>query len=431
LHRPQHQWLAITKSIKNMRRDARLMRRVVSSPTYQRLLRLLGADWTWSPDQNELDYYATTVGGHRISITADTNVTGAGADTIIIDDPHDARDVLGAPEQIAEHMDGVWERYEEVWSRRLNPPGGRVQCIMQRLHEQDMAGRLLDGGARAMVLPFAYEVGREDVWESDPRTEEGEILAPGRFGEAELADGQKSPQVWAGQMQQRPVAKEGGLFKAGWFEGRWSGQGGVAQIVVSVDCTFKDTKSSDYVGIGDWARFRETVTVALLGVMNERWDYPTLKARLREHVAELRVRFPGVPLIVLVEDKANGSALIADLRTEIPAILAFEPGAKSKYERAQVGSAPMMEAGQVLLVEAGWTRLYIAQHTSFPKSRHDDLVDMSSQACIYMAQHPLQPPGAIRHGGPRRDMSERGEEADRDRTGTGRRGGGGGRRSGW
>ena len=438
LTHPETQFLALTKAEKNAARDARLMRRVVLSAPYQRLLHLLGADWSLSPDQNRIDYFATTAGGHRVSLTTNSGLTGAGADVLIIDDPHDADDMLGSPEQVKRDLDRVWLKYEEVWTSRLNPSaiGGQVQVIMQRLHEADLAGRLLERGAGSLCLPMLAEVDHPYAWPDDPRLD-GEVLAPGRFGAGEVTKAQSSPQKWAGQYQQRPAAREGGLFKAPWFAQRWTPATlpELGAIVISIDATFKDTRSSDYCAIGRWGRVRQPVGAALLHQTLERMDYPTLRAAVLAEVQACRRLYPSLPVVVLVEDKANGSALIADLRREVPGVVPFNPGARSKYERAQVGAVPWYQAGQVWLPDdtlAPWVRAYVLEHLSFPNSAHDDQVDQSSQALIYMAQHPLTT-GRTRHGGARRDLSEQ-PDNDRGRGGgrgdNPRRGRRGGRRGG-
>lgn len=434
LRRSEAQFLCLTKSEKNAARDARLMRRVLLSAQYLDLKSRMGATWTLSTDQNRLDYYANTDGGHRVSLTTNSAMTGAGADFLIIDDPHDAKDMLGSPEQVKRELDRVWEQYNEVWTSRLNPGqiGGQVQLIMQRLHEADLAGRLLARDAASLCLPMLAEPSHDHAWEGDPR-KEGEVLAPARFGAPELHKAQQSPTKWAGQYQQRPAPREGGLFKVKWFQNRWTPATlpELAGLLLSIDATFKDTKQSDFCAIGTWGRVRSPVGAVLLDQLLQRMDYPTLKVAVLQAIASAHARWPGLPLVVLIEDKANGSALIADIRKSIPGVVPFNPGSKSKYERAQVGSVPWFQAGQVQLPDdsvAGWVRHYIVECASFPNATHDDQVDQTSQALIYMAQHPINN-GRTRHGGSRRNLSEnqrpegRGPGSDPPRKRRGRRGG--------
>lgn len=435
LHRSETQFLCLTKAEKNAARDARLMRRVILSEPYQLLKRRLGLSWTLSVDQNRLDYFANTDGGHRVSLTTNSAMTGAGADVLIVDDPHDAKDMLGSPEQVKSGLDGVWLSYDEVWTSRLNPSevGGQVQVIMQRLHDTDLAGRLLNRGAASLCLPMLAELDHEFVWSGDPRSE-GEMLAPGRFGAAELEKAQQSPEKWAGQYQQRPAPREGGLFKVGWFQQRWTPATlpAMAAIVISVDATFKDTRHSDFCTIGRWGRIRQPVGAALLHQVKQRMDYPTLRAAVLEEAQTCRRLYPDLSIVVLIEDKANGPALIADIRQQVPGVVPFNPGAKSKYERAQVGAVPWFQAAQVWLPDESIAtfdvRGYIVEHLSFPNAAHDDQVDQTSQALIYMGQHPISDRSA-RHGGRRRSLSERPVQVDTEQSGGRRRRGS--RRGSW
>lgn len=423
---PAQQFLCITKVQNNARRDARAMRRVITGATYRRLLTLAGRDIELAEDQNTVDYYATTAGGHRISTTTEGSVIGVGAHLELIDDPHGPEDMLGSPEQVTGRLERVHTDYREKWTPRLNPggsPPSKRIVVMQRLHDSDLAGQRIAAGADALILPMRAELPArcpEDTREED------ELLVPSaRFSEADEAQARSNPMVWAGQMQQRPVAREGGLFKAGWFSRTWDYQvlREIVSILISVDGTFKGGKSNDFCAIGSWGRLR--AGAALLEQDLRRLDYPGLRTAVRTAVDSARLDYPGLPVVVLIEEKANGAALIADLQKEIPGIIAYNPGSASKYERAQVGAVPWFQAGQVYLPDRHaypWVEAYCAELLSFPRAAHDDQVDQTSQALIYMAQNPITSGGG-RHGGGRRDLSETRERDERPPRRSSRRGG--------
>lgn len=420
LQRPQAQFIAITKAHKNVQRDARGMRHVVTSAAYQRLAQLAGVEIRLSDDQNQVEYFATRAGGHRISLATGGDIIGTGADLMILDDPHDPADLLGSPEQVGDALSKVSDRFEEVWTRRLNPggePPAKVLIVMQRLHDNDLAGVRLREGASGVVLPMEAEA--PAAWAEDPRLE-GELLVPReRFSPADELAARANPMVWAGQFQQRPVLREGGLFQVTWFTHRWTAEdlGRLSAIVISIDATFKDTAASDFCVLLTAGRTTPPLKALLLDLVRRRMDYPTLRAATRQAVEDARRRWPGVPVIVLVEDKANGPALVADLQKELSGVVAWNPGARSKYERAQVGSVPWFQASQVLLPpegEAPWERGYVLEHLSFPRAAHDDQVDATSQALLYWSQH-AGDNLRTRQGGGRRDLSEGGEDRDRSR----------------
>lgn len=400
LHHPEAQFLCITRAEKNAARDARHMRRVVTSPWYRRIVAMLAAqgrvqDWTMSEDQNRLDYYATSAGGHRISITTNSMVTGAGCDFLIIDDPHDAEEVAtGSGEGVLKIMDETEARYDEVWSARRNP-GGRTHVVMQRLHESDQAGRRLaePDKTTALVLPLEYESDHPHRWKGDPRTVDGEILAPDRFDAQWVAALKSSPAKHAGQAQQRPSPRGGGQIKRDWFSERyaclpsdWCTQ--AEELWVSADAAKKSGADADYHSIQVWARVG--ARRYLLHDLTERMTYPEFELALDGVVEEWRdhARRGGSAYVgVLVEDTANGTTYLQTHQGRVDGLLPFHPSSdtpgadKSKGARA-VYLERAAEAGQIVLPHpsvAPWVEAWLHEITSFPGAAHDDRVDAASQ----------------------------------------------------
>lgn len=388
LTRPETQIVAVTKSEKNALRDARLMRRVVRSPRYRELVEHLHATrglpmWELSDDQDRVAYYATTVGGHRISITTTSAVTGAGADILILDDVYDAQEVVTTSgERQAQIMEEVRDRYEEVWVPRLNPPRPRVYVVMQRLHQADIAGYLLGRGARSVrsvVLPMLAESDHPHRYAREWR-QEGEVLAPERFPAHMIEALNDGGLRWVGQYQQRPVPRDGGLFRAEWLDRRYDcppREWPAEYRVMSIDAAYKGTATADYCAVTVWGV--AGTTRALLHAYRGRHDYPGLRAVVRR----LRAEWPCE--LTIIEDRANGPALIAELRAEVPGLVAWVPTA-AKEARAHV-AAGYMEAGTVTFPQpeyAPWWHDYAAEMLAFPRGRHDDQVDSTTQALVYL-----------------------------------------------
>jgi len=387
LHRPESQFLAITKADKNAKRDARYMRRIVSSPEYRALVAQQVADgktqaWDWSPDQNELKYYSNTVGGHRISNTAGASITGAGADYLLIDDPHDASEVNGTVEQSARAMEDCWEDYTGVWSQRLNP-GGMTMCIMQRLHENDLAGRLLaQPDTTAVVLPLEFEPAHPHRHPRDMR-QEGELLTTGRFSEKDLRRYRANPQIFAGQAQQRPTPKGGGQIKRAWFRRFYRTDPRemartCQEVWITSDAAKKATATADYHAIQVWGR--KDAMKLLLARRHERLTYPEYERIMDALVTEWR------PHGVLVEDTANGTTYLQYRQSKIHNLIAFHPNQTPGSDKSKAARAIYIEraaeADQIELPDPAqhpWVEEWLHFICNFPAAAHDDDVDATSQ----------------------------------------------------
>lgn len=412
LRRPQERILAFANSERLAGRDSRRMRAIIQSDWYRGLVAQMHKRhdtplWTLAPDQNQrvsfdtvtgdpngkLDKKAVTLLGGRACLALGSAVTGQRCNGMIIDDPLDAKEVaLGSPEQVARRIEEVNTVVETVLPTRLNDPktSWRV-IIMQRLHVQDPAARAIEQGARHVVLDMEYDPEHPEVHPRDVRTAPGELLMPQRYDRAYCDDmrAKMGEKHYAAQYRQRPTVADGGLFKRPWFNRRFSMDTQRTRwdrITISIDANFKKADDTDFVAIevigerhGDFY---------WLHVFNERVNYPEMRQALRDIVA----MYPRAQEIV-VEDKANGPALIADLEHERTArapgtghaiyvpVVAFNPK-DSKYARAQVASS-FWEAGRCWLPEqAPWVSDFIDQHVSFPGGAHDDMVDAGSQHLI-------------------------------------------------
>lgn len=209
-------------------RDSISCRRLIDSPWYQDLF---GDRFRFSHDENRTTKFTNSRGGHRLSLSIQGKITGEGADVFVIDDPHNVKDMESRV--LRESTLRVWD---EALPTRLNDPNwSPFVIIMQRTHERDLCGHILakELGWTHLCLPAEYEpdhpfqmktsVKRRDgrVW-SDPR-QPGEPLWKSRFTPTVLKEwkGRMSSYAVAGQLQQRPAPREGGLFKLSWFADRY------------------------------------------------------------------------------------------------------------------------------------------------------------------------------------------------------------------
>jgi phage terminase large subunit-like protein len=218
--KPNHKFLTGSNDGILAVRDAMKMRTLIEGEWFQEKW---GDIVKKNPAQWEKELFSNTVLGHRQSQGVLARVTGKRADTLIWDDPHDAKQTESEVQRRS-----VIEAWEQGWASRLNDPNkSAVVLIMQRLHEDDATGFFLkNGGWTHLVIPMRYdpdntydpnEIGRPDL--KDPR-KEGELLFPQRFNDQSVAELERylGPYGAAGQLQQRPAPKGGGELKKSWLK---------------------------------------------------------------------------------------------------------------------------------------------------------------------------------------------------------------------
>lgn len=304
----------------------------------------------------------------------ETNViSGVG----IIDDPFKNR-------QEAESLtirESVWEWYTSTFRTRAEGDAAIV-LIMTRWHEDDLAGRL---------LRVAQEDPKADQWDvlQFPAIAEGELhpLDPRRPGESLWEEKYGLDELykikasvgsydWSALFQQRPSPESGNIFDRNHWQYYQELPARPGQWVMSVDAAFKDKTDSDFVVIQVW--FKHEGRFYLVDQVRDRMSFTATVAAIRQMVA----KHPRCAA-KLIEDKANGSAVIDTLKLEIPGLIPINP-TDSKVARARAIS-PFIEAGNVFLPQnAAWVGDFVEEMASFPNGANDDQCDALSQALRYM-----------------------------------------------
>jgi predicted phage terminase large subunit-like protein len=279
----------------------------------------------------------------------------------------------------------------------------RRVIVMQRLHDLDLAGEMIrEGGWEHLRLPMRFESndrartfvfmnGERIPFAEDPRTYDGELLDPARFPEHvvhELETDGMGPTVAAAQLQQRPTAAGGDIYRTTFFTKRWTKLPPRAVWLQSWDVRFKDESSSgDWVVGGVWCV--EGANIYAVDQVRGRWSF---LETLRE-VANLSARYPQARL-KLIENKANGPAVVNVMKSKLQGLVLVEPqggkidranGVTDLWEAGNVhlpaGNTPIMLAtGEELEPSAPWVPGFVAEHLSFPRGAHDDQVDQANQA---------------------------------------------------
>ena len=307
-------------------------------------------------------------------------ITGMGGDYIIIDDPIKNREEANS----LTYRNKLWDWYASTLYTRLEK-GAAVLVTLTRWHEDDLAGRLI----QAAKMPdgddwvtISLPAIREDGPCNYDRREMGEPLWGDKYDSDRLSNIRATigGYEWNALYQQRPAPQEGAMFKREWWQ-RWKDMpGDLFDFLQSWDCTFKDKATSDFVVGQVWARSRKNpANRYLLDQVRARMTFTETVQAIRE----LSEKWPKTTR-KLIEDKANGTAVIDVLKKEIPGLVPVEPRG-GKVVRAHAVTA-VVEAGNVFIPvarEAPWVDDFVEELASFPSGTHDDQVDAMSQANAY------------------------------------------------
>lgn len=350
-----------------------------------------------APDNGSVsEWQVAGHGGGVLSVGIGAGVTGRPADMLVIDDP--IKDRKEADSET--YRTAVWDWWTDAASTRL-APGAPVVLILTRWHEDDLAGSLLsapDGGLwRVLNIP-AQADHQPEKGEADPLGREpGEYLQSARGRTVEQWEAIKvrvGSRTWQALYQGHPSAPAGTMFKRDdwcfydtpqWIE-RPDGSRvvtGFDELLASWDMTFKGTDGADYVAGQVWGR--RGADAYLLDQVHARMDFPATLAAFRK----LAARWPQA-VLKLVEDKANGPAVIAMLGRTVAGIVPVEPDGGKEARAAAV--SPLVEAGNVWLPApelAPWVSDLVEEAAAFPQGRHDDMVDALSQALNRLILQPL------------------------------------------
>src|SRR5215813_600811 len=212
---PERRWLYSSYAASLSTRDSVKCRRLIESPWYQERWR---GRFALTSDQNTKGRFDNNRSGYRLSTSVGGAATGEGGDRIVCDDPHNVQEAESGAIRKA-----TLDWWDVTMSTRVNDPKTSAKVVvMQRCHQQDLSGHLIEqGGWDHLCLPAEYEGPRAatSIGFIDPRQQHGELLWAERFGPAELESLKRSLGSYAaaGQLQQRPSPAEGGLFKRHWF----------------------------------------------------------------------------------------------------------------------------------------------------------------------------------------------------------------------
>lgn len=417
-------------------RDSVKCRRMIESKWYQDRW---GDRFKLTGDQNTKTRFDNDKRGTRLATSVGSALTGEGGSIIVVDDPNAAQEAFSEAT-----IEKTIEWWDSALSTRLNDPKtGCFIVIQQRLAEDDLTGHILSkdvGNWTHLCLPMRFEKdrsfhtvllpagmsedGEEKIWE-DPRTEEGELLWPERFGEPEVAllEKQLGPWASAGQLQQRPEVKGGGIIKRDWWN-LWMEPKYPPMdfIIACIDTAYTTKEENDFSAMTVWGVFSgDTVAISNNSVTRDGRlidtyapdESGTFTMQTIDEPRSFGQQNPRVMLMsawqdkleihdlvkkiadtakackvdkLLIENKASGISVAQEIRRlyvdESWSVQLDEPKGDKMARLYSVQH--LFAEGMIYAPDRAWADMVITQVAGFPKLKHDDVVDTVSMAIRHL-----------------------------------------------
>ena len=416
-NQPHHRYICAAHQQGLAIRDSTKMRRLITSEWYK-------GHWgdrvQLTGDQNAKTKFENTATGFREAIAAGS-ITGSRGTRVLIDDP---LSVEGANSDAVRASTLEWFT-EAVPTRLNNPKTSAIVVIMQRLHEEDVSGIILErkgfaGTYDHICLPMRFDPDRAGpTWLGleDPRTERGELLFPERFPPEVVDDleAKMGPYATSGQHDQAPTPRGGGIIKDAWWK-LWVPNEfpQFDYILASLDTAYTLKSENDYTAMtvwGVWTGSSEMRTTRSVDRYGRRVEDQTATSGNYEDVASEQ---PKVMLLhawqerlevheltlkaaqickkykvdkLLIENKAAGHSVAQELRRlfnhEDFAVQMYDPKTIDKLARLY-SVQHLFSEGMIYAPDRDWAEMVIRQVSVFPRGKNDDLVDTCSMSLRHL-----------------------------------------------
>ena len=319
----------------------------------------------WKTDQGG-EYFAAGVGGA---------ITGRGADLLIIDDPHKEQDI----KKDSKSFDKAWNWYTSGPRQHLQP-GGKIVCVMTRWSTKDLTGQLIKAQGED-------DSDQWEVVELPAILPSGKPVWPEYWDIKELEKTKASIPVsnWNAQYMQQPTAEEGAIIKRDWWR-NWDHKDPprIKYKIQSYDTAFLKKESADFSAITTWGVFDTEdngENIILLAAFKDRYEFPELRRVAYDEYLWWR------PDMTLIEAKASGIPLTAELRRMGIPVINFTPSRGNDKHARVTSVSPLFESGKVWApMHEHFAQEVVEECASFPFGEHDDYVDSMTQALMRIRQ---------------------------------------------
>lgn len=360
-------------------RDSRRCRDLIASPWFRDLV--AGA-WNVRDDADTRADYSTTTGGRRLVVSTGGKTLGERATVQIIDDALSGADVH-SPAAKAEAIRWL----NEVLPSRLEDAERDPRVIIgQRLTSDDPIANAVAQGWTLLALPAVlgddeapcevYDDAGALVWRDPRKPGEPLVSLLGVDALARLRV-ELGSAAYAAQYLGRPQDDSAAMFKRAWLTRRWSTlPDRFDRVVVALDATFKEGSASDFAVIAVWG------AIGADRYLVEQWRRQAGFADTLAALRDVAARYPFAK--VVIEQAANGHAILEQLRREVPGIVGVKPLGSKLARMASVQA--IVESGAIVLPEhAAWVGDWVDEVSSVPSAKHDDQADAMAHALRELA----------------------------------------------
>ena len=324
-------------------------------------------------DKRGKQHYETTATGFRYATSTGSTITGYHAHIILSDDPINPKQA----ESPALRETGK-EQTKTLSSRKVNKENTPMITIMQRLHDEDPTGYLLNKKSDAIkhiCLPAELSDDVSPV-ELRERYIDG-LLDPVRLSRTVLEEAKVDlgSRGYAGQFMQKPSPEGGNIIKSAWF-GHISLSEFVrikkdAPIVFFVDTAFTEKTTNDPTGIIAACRIGEDLYISRARKVN--MEFPELVKFVPTFAFENGYTTKSS---IRIEPKANGLSVIHQLKADTALNVTQTPTPKDSKETRLNAISPIVECGRIILVDGAWNEEFTDEVCGFPTKPHDEFVDL-------------------------------------------------------
>ncbi len=332
--------------------------------------------------QNAAGFYKLTGGGYRKSVGMGGQITGSGADIIIIDDPQSPKMSTSEVE-----IKNVKQFYDTTLYSRLNQPelGVRI-VIMQRLNEADLSGHLIETNPdkhEHICIPVEVNMNNLEKENLSPKElikfyDANGLYWPDRFSKQVIEDFIKrlGSRESAGQLYQRPAPVDGNLVKEAWFDI-------IDPTTITRDLQYEpmnfyiDTAESDeQKEAGDWtaicSAYKKNNIVYICNIVKVKKEFFELVKFIPEH---LRDNLYSQYSMAKVEPKSSGKSIVSQLKATTQLNIVELPAPKDSKVVRLTSVTPMMESRRVKFLQGNYLKPFMDNLLVFPNGKHDDDVD--------------------------------------------------------